>query len=168
MEGGSGKSYPVEYYAAGHGRLENRPIRLFIVDDHIPFRSELCRALKEQADIVVSGEAGSTPEAMQAIDEVKPNVLLVEMELAGIDGVETTRMLLQKLPKARIILMSLHNDEERVLEGLRAGALAHISKFSQPEEFACAIRSVDRGEAWIDMQTTARVLRELRRSYEAP
>ena len=145
-------------------RAKRDAIHLLIVDNHAKYRAELRRLLQDEPDIAICGEAQNQAEAMRLARKKKPDVILMDLELAEDNSVQAVRDLCIEQPFSRIILMVLHYDAGLVLEGLRAGAWAHISKFSPPVEFAKVVRGVHRGMTCVDSQIMGRILDELKLS----
>ena len=136
-------------------------IRLLIADDHAKYRAELRRLLQDEPDIAVNGEAQDEVETVRMAHKLKPDVILMDLEMAEDSSIQAVRDICVRQPNTRIILMVQHNDEQLVMDGLRAGAWAHISKFSPPAEFAWMVRRVYSGLVCVDSQIMGRILQEL-------
>jgi DNA-binding NarL/FixJ family response regulator len=148
----------------GLRRAKKAAIQLLIVDDHAKYRDELRRLLQDEPDIAICGEAQDGAEAVRMASKLKPDVILMDLELAESCSVQVVKDVCVLLPLTRVILMVLHGDDPLVLEGLRAGAWAHISKFSPPAEFARAVRKVHKGLACVDSQFMGKILEEIQHS----
>jgi two-component system, NarL family, response regulator LiaR len=133
-------------------------IRVLIVDDHIVVRQGLRTFLGMLKDIEVAGEAGSGAEALTAAEKVKPDVVLMDLVMPVMDGVETTRRLLEARPGTRVIVLTSFAEDEKIFPAIRAGASAYLLKDVTPAELAETIRAVARGESRLHPDVTRRVL----------
>ena len=125
------------------------PIRILIVDDHGLLRAGLRTLLLGDANLEVVGDATSGEEALQVAQAANPQVVLMDMSLPGIDGLETTRKLVQMLPGVRVLMMTMHEDSELVRACIRAGAKGFITKRAAESELIDAIYAVQRGIIYI-------------------
>ncbi len=141
--------------------MEN-PIRVLVVDDHFVVRKGVCALLGGASDITVVGEAG---DGLQAVDEASrcaPQVVLMDLKLPGLDGVEATRRILAAQPAVGIVVLTGTDVEEEVLTAISAGAVGYLAKSSRREDFLAAIRQVSRGEAWLPPRLTRNLLAYLK------
>lgn len=145
-------------------RSENRPIRLLIIDGHARYRAELRRLLQEEPDMEISGEAEDSCSLVPLAASLRPDVILLDIKLIGGGDAALLRKVTATRPGIGVVMMTSDTDDEAVLNSLRAGAMANISKFSSPAEFARVIRCVFHGGVWIDTYTTALILKEIRQS----
>jgi DNA-binding NarL/FixJ family response regulator len=120
--------------------------RILVVDDHPLFREGLQLALASAADLEVVGAAADATQALQLVERALPDIVLCDINLPGMDGLELARQLRRLYPQVRVIMVTLHMDDERILAALRAGAAAFLTKDSAGEELIGAIRQVARGE----------------------
>ena len=121
-------------------------IRILLVDDHALFRAGLGRLLGESGDIVVAGEASCGEEALAKVDQLQPDLVLMDLSMPGIDGVTATRRILASHPEVRILVLSSFADRINVLDALDAGAVGYLLKDSRPEDLVLGIRSaLERG-----------------------
>jgi DNA-binding NarL/FixJ family response regulator len=139
------------------------PITLLLVDDQRLMRDGLRTLLELEDDLKVVGEAGNGEEALARYAEYTPAVVLMDIRMPGMDGVETTRRLRARYPNARIIILTTFDDDEYVFEGLRAGAVGYLLKAVSGDELATAIRTVAQGGALIDPAVTHKVVAEFAR-----
>ena len=123
-----------------------RTINLLIVDDHPLFRQGVRYSLQEEHDIKVVGDAASAEEALQFISVTPPDVMIVDLNLPGIDGLELTRQIHRTYPSLGVIMLSMHESDEQAFNALRAGAAAYYSKEISSVQLAQIIRRVARGE----------------------
>jgi DNA-binding NarL/FixJ family response regulator len=135
-----------------------KPIRVLVVDDHYVVRKGVCALLADVADIVVVGEAKDGLQAVEEAGRCDPQVILMDLHLPKLDGVEAIRRILAAQPKVGIVALTGSDREEEALAVLQAGALGYLGKTSQREEFLAAIRVVARGEAWLPPHLTRRLL----------
>jgi len=127
-------------------------IRVMLVDDHALVRMGF-RMLLADAQVEVVCEAGSGEQACQAYAAVAPDVVVMDLSMPGMGGLEATRRLLAQDPKARILALSAHEDTAHPRRVLRAGALGYLAKRSAPEALIAAVTAVARGERYLDAQT---------------
>ena len=138
-------------------------IRLLIVDDQRLMREGLRTLLELEPDIQVAGEAGDGQEALQLYASLQPDVVLMDIRMPIMDGVEATRQLLQGFPQSRVIILTTFDDDAYVFDGLRAGALGYLLKDVSGDELAEAIRQVAGGGALIEPSVARKVLAEFAR-----
>ncbi|HEX9796878.1 MAG TPA: response regulator transcription factor [Anaerolineales bacterium] len=121
-------------------------IRVLVVDDHALLRRGLQSMLSSYSDIEVVGEASNGPEAIEAVNTLQPDIVLLDIRMPGVDGTEVAHQLQHYAPETRIIIVSAYAHEEHVLEAIRAGAYAYVLKQSADQDLAETIRQVSRGE----------------------
>jgi DNA-binding NarL/FixJ family response regulator len=138
-------------------------IRLLLVDDQRLMREGLRTLLELEEDLCVAGEAEDGAAALAHYAQLQPDVVLMDVRMPGMDGVEATRRLLGDWPDARVIILTTFDEDEYVFEGLRAGARGYLLKALSGEELATAIRTVHRGDALLDPAVTAKVMAEFAR-----
>jgi DNA-binding NarL/FixJ family response regulator len=122
-------------------------IRVLIADDHVAFRGGLRALLETADDIAVSGEAASGDEAIAAVRRVQPDVVLMDVNMPGIDGIEATRRIVDGTPHVAVVVLTMHDDDDTVFEAVRAGARGYVLKGAQRAELIRAVRAVAAGEA---------------------
>lgn len=127
-------------------------IRVMLVDDHALVRMGF-RMLLGDARIEVVAEAGDGEQACLDYPRVKPDVVVMDLSMPGMGGLEAVRRLIAQDPKARVLALSAHEDAVHPQRVLRAGALGYLAKRSAPETLAAAVRAVARGERYLDPQT---------------
>jgi two-component system invasion response regulator UvrY len=123
-----------------------------LVDDHALVRMGF-RMLLADAQVEVVAEAGDGEQACQDYPRVRPDVVVMDLSMPGMGGIEAVRRLLAQDPKARVLALSAHEDTAHPRRVLRAGALGYLAKRSAPEALAAAVRAVARGEHYVDPQT---------------
>jgi NarL family two-component system response regulator LiaR len=137
---------------------EQPRIRVLIVDDHAVVREGLRTFLGMLPDIEIAGEAVDGAGAVEAAAKVHPDVVLMDLVMPGMDGVEATRKVREQNPDARVIVLTSFAEEEKVFPALRAGAAGSLLKDVKPAELAETIRAVARGESRLSPDVTKKVL----------
>lgn len=139
------------------------PIRILLVDDQKLMREGLRILLELEPDLQVVGEAADGQAALQAYASHQPDVVLMDVRMPGMDGVEATWRLRERWPEARVVILTTFDDNEYVFEALRAGALGYLLKDVSGEELANAVRKVATGGALIEPSVARKVLAEFAR-----
>ncbi len=142
------------------------PIRVLIVDDHEVVREGLRNFLELQDGMEIAGEAGDGEEGVALAGELQPDVVLMDLVMPKVGGVEAMRALRERVPGTRVIVLTSFIDDEHVLPAMRAGAAGYLLKNVQPQELARAIRTADAGEALIDPAVAARLVDALAESEQ--
>ena len=138
-------------------------IRYLIVDDQSLFREGLRMLLSVQSEFEVVGEAANGQEAVRLSGKVSPDVILMDLQMPVLDGVAATRQLRLEQPNCRIIVLTTFDDDEKVFEGLRAGAVGYLLKDAPSEKLFEAIRGAARGESFLQGSVAAKVVAEFAR-----
>lgn len=141
----------------------SEPIRVLLVDDQRLMRDGLHTLLDLESDITVVGEAESGQHALEEVATHQPDVVLMDVRMPGMDGVEATRRLQDQSPDVKVIILTTFDEDEFVFEGLRAGAVGYLLKAVSSDELAAAIRTVAAGNALIDPSVTRKVMAEFAR-----
>jgi len=139
------------------------PIRILIVDDQRLMREGLRTLLELESDLKVAGEAEDGQAALEQYEAIDPDVVLMDIRMPRLDGVEATRRLRQRWPEARVIILTTFDDDAYVFDGLRAGALGYMLKDVSGQELAEAVRTVAAGGALIEPSVARKVLAEFSR-----
>jgi DNA-binding NarL/FixJ family response regulator len=137
-------------------------IRVLVVDDHFVVRAGIYNLLKGVPGIVVVGEAEDGQQAVEEAKRCVPDVILMDLRLPQLDGVEATRQILAAQPGVGIVILTTVDAEADVLAAIEAGALGYVAKSSRKEELLEAIRSIARGDAWLPPHLTRRLLTHLK------
>jgi two-component system, NarL family, response regulator LiaR len=135
--------------ASAHSEGLKNPVRVLVVDDHFVVRKGVCALLAGAADIAVVGEAGDGRQAVDAAGPCNPQVILMDLKLPELDGVEAIREILAVRPEVGIVVVTGTDVEAEVLTAISAGALGYLAKTASREDFLAAIRHVSRGETWL-------------------
>jgi two-component system invasion response regulator UvrY len=137
--------------------IADRKIRVMLVDDHAVVRVGFRMLLNASADIEVVDEADSGEAAYQRYPETRPDVVVMDLAMPGIGGIETARRLLARDADARVLVLSAHEDTVHLKRVLKAGALGYISKRSAPEDLIGAVRSVAEGRLYLDAEVARKL-----------
>jgi two-component system, NarL family, response regulator NreC len=144
-------------------------IRLLLVDDHEVVRSGLRMLLENQSDMLIIGEASTARQAILIAQELNPDIILMDITLPDFSGIEATRQLQKAGCAAKIIALTIHEDEQFFFEMLKAGASGYVSKRAAPDDLMDAIRTVHHGEVYIYPQLTKLLVDDfLNRANEEP
>lgn len=137
------------------------PARVLIVDDQGLFRSGLARLLEEDQGVTVVGEAADGNQAVAMAIKLRPDVILMDLKMPNLDGIEATRQLARELPETRVLILTTFDADIHVLEALRVGASGYVLKDSTPEAIVTSIHSVMAGERVMAGAVANRVLNML-------
>ena len=137
------------------------PIRVLIADDHAVVRIGIRALLTTEKDILVVGEANDGLEALNQANALNPDVILMDLMMPRMDGIEATRRITEHQPKARILVLTSFAADDKVFPAIKAGALGYLLKDSGPEELVKAIHGVYRGEPSLEPSIARKVLLEL-------
>jgi DNA-binding NarL/FixJ family response regulator len=132
--------------------------RVFIVDDHRVVRDCMTMILQPESDIVVVGGTNSGLSAVQLIAGFNPDVVLMDIYMPDLDGIQATRQLRSQFPDLRIVIVSAYSKQELVQEALQAGACGFVAKLSTAEELSAAIRTVAAGKIYLSPDISANIL----------
>jgi DNA-binding NarL/FixJ family response regulator len=136
------------------------PLKILIADDHRLFRDGLRNLLDKQEGFVVVGEAADGLEALAATRKLRPDIVLMDISMPALNGVEATRRILSEVGAARIIMLSMHSDRSFVIESLKAGAMGYLLKDSAFEELLLALTAVSANRVYLSRLVNDSVLHE--------
>lgn len=141
--------------------MDTPPIRVLLTDDHAIVRKGVRALLATEPDIQIIGEASNGAEAVTQAEALCPDVILMDLMMPKLDGIEATRQITVKIPGARVIVLTSFAADEKVFPAIKAGALGYLLKDSGPEELVRAIRQVYRGEPSLEPSIARKLLFEL-------
>lgn len=136
-------------------------IRILLVDDHAVLRAGLRMLLDAQKDMTVLGEAGDGSEAMTLASSLKPDVILLDLSMPGLGGLDALPALRKAVPSARILVLTMHDDESYLKQALRGGAAGYVLKKAADSELLSAVRAVAKGEVYVHPSLTRVLVEEL-------
>ncbi|MFZ5918868.1 MAG: response regulator [Chloroflexota bacterium] len=139
----------------------NGAIGVLVADDHAIVRKGICALLATEPGIEVVGEAHDGQEAVIEAQRLRPDVILMDLVMPGVDGLEAIRRILACQPGARILVLTSFAGDDKVFPAVRAGALGYLLKDSGPQDLVRAIHQVYRGESWLHPTIARRLLQEL-------
>jgi len=142
------------------------PLRLLLVDDHALFREGLTSLLSYQDDFTVVGEAEDAQSALAQARALAPDIVLMDIELPGEDGVSTTQQLKMEMPAVTVVMLTVHDDSQTLFEAIKAGAQGYLVKNVRSWELLERLRGLAQGEAAISRRMAARILEEIRGQNE--
>jgi len=143
-----------------------QPLRLLLVDDHALLREGLISLLSYQDDFTIVGEAEDAESALTQARALKPDLVLMDIELPGEDGVTATRRLTIEMPAVTVVMLTVHDDSQTLFEAIKAGAQGYLVKNMRSRELLEQLRGLARGEAAISRRIAARILAEIRGQTE--
>jgi len=142
-------------------------IKVLLVDDHEMVRIGLAAVLGTEEGIEVVGEASNGQEGIRLAQEYKPDVVLMDLVMEGMDGVETTRKLMKLMPEVKVIVLTSYLDDEKLYPVIEAGAFSYLLKTSRASEIAQAIRAAVKGQSVLEQQVAAKMMNRLRQPKQA-
>jgi len=143
------------------------PIRLVLVDDHVIVREGLRHVLEEAPEFTIIGEGGTAAEAIALANALRPDVLVLDISMPGGSGLGAVPEILERVPQVRILMLSVHDDAEYILEAVRLGAHGYCRKDSAPDELRRAIKTVWEGNTYFSPLVAQRVAQALREGKSA-
>lgn len=139
-----------------------KPIRVLVVDDQAIVRKGICALLTQAEGLAVVGEAAEGQEAVSKAAALQPDVVLMDLVMPGIDGIEATRQITTHLPGVRVLVLTSFTGDDMIFPAIKAGALGYLLKDSEPANLIRAIRRIHSGEPSLHPNVASKVLRELR------
>jgi two-component system, NarL family, response regulator NreC len=143
-------------------------IRILLADDHAMVRQGFRMILGSQTDMEIVGEAGNGREAVEQAEKLQPDVIVMDVAMPELNGIEATRKITAALPRSRILALSMHKDSVYVREILRAGARGYLLKDSIDRDLLAAVRAVAKGEGYLSPAVSDAVLSDYRKHVTAP
>ncbi|MDO7908873.1 response regulator transcription factor [Paenibacillus sp. JX-17] len=138
------------------------PVKVLLVDDHEMVRIGLAAVLGTEEGIEVVGEAGSGEEGIRLASEYHPDVILMDLVMEGMDGIETTRRIMSMYPECKVIVLTSYLDDEKMYPVIEAGAFSYLLKTSRASEVAEAIRAAARGQSVLESQVASKMMNRFR------
>lgn len=135
----------------------NQLIRVMLTDDHAVVRSGLGRLLEQNEGIRIVGEAESGEQAYQTFPEINPDVLVMDMSMPGMGGLEAMRRILNRWPQARVIMFSMHENATFAIQSMTSGALGYVAKSGHAEDLVKAVREVAQGRSFLSSDMAQKV-----------
>ena len=145
---------------------KERKIRVMVVDDHALFRDGMVSVVTNQPDMEVVGEASDGLEAFIMAQQLQPNVILMDINMPGTDGLEATRLITQALPDTHIIMLTVRDNDEQIFEAIRNGAVGYLLKTIRARDLIDMIHAAAKGQAALSPGLALRVMSEFRRLGE--
>ncbi len=139
------------------------PIRVLLADDHALFRRGVADLLTAERDFELVGEAGDGAQALEMARELMPDVILMDISMPGMDGLEATRRIKAEIPYVRIVILTVSDGESSLIDAVKSGAQGYLLKNVEPQLLLGTLRGVIRGEASVSPVMAARLLEELAR-----
>lgn len=133
-------------------------ITIVVVDDHPVVRNGLVSLLRTIPQLEVVGEAADGETAVQVVDEHQPDVVLMDVRMPGMDGIEATRIIREQTPRSRVLILTMHDDDATVFTAMKAGAQGYLLKESEQDDIVRAVHGVVAGEAIFGQGVATRVL----------
>ncbi len=137
------------------------PLRILLVDDHAVLRSGLRLLIDNQADLQVVGEAGTAAEALGKVRALQPDIIILDLNMPGMDGLTAIPLLQQESPQSRILILTMHDDVNYLQGALRTGASGYILKKAVDTELLMAIQTVMRGETYVHSAMSEKLLQKI-------
>jgi DNA-binding NarL/FixJ family response regulator len=149
-----------------HSEIRNG-IRVLLAEDHTIVRKGLRSLLDGEAGIEVIGEAKDGREAVEKVGQLLPDVVLMDIAMPGLNGLEATRRIKKRFPEVQVVILTVHANEEYIFQILRAGASGYVVKQAAPTELLSAIQAACRGESFLSPSVSRKVIEEYIRQAEA-
>lgn len=139
------------------------PIRLLLADDHRMFRQGLRELIERKTAYAVVGEAATGREVLAQVAALRPDIVLLDIQMPELDGITTARLLATSYPETKIIMLTMYREDQQLIEAIRAGACAYLLKDADAEELIHVIGRVARGDVVLDQNLTRQVFDAVRR-----
>jgi DNA-binding NarL/FixJ family response regulator len=138
-----------------------KPIRVLLVDDHHLFREGLAQILERAKDFRVVGEASDGPEGLKKAKELKPDLVLMDIQMPGGDGIEATRGIREALPDTKVVILTIFEEEKKLIEAIKNGAHGYVLKNIRPDALFATLRGIFRGEVAISRVMASKIIGQL-------
>jgi DNA-binding NarL/FixJ family response regulator len=147
---------------------DDPPVRILVVDDHALLRQGLVKVLAEERDLQVVGEAANGREAIAKAAELMPDVILMDISMPEVDGLEATRRIKQEMPYVRIVILTIADDDQSLFEAVKSGAQGYLLKNVDPPHLVNTVRRVAAGETAISRTMASKLIGEFATSPQRP
>ncbi|WP_439583418.1 response regulator transcription factor [Dyadobacter bucti] len=137
------------------------PIRILVVDDHSVVRQGIITLLEDEEDIFIAGEASDGDEVLQKVEDVNPDVVLLDLTMPRMSGLDAMKELIPVHPDVRILVFSMHNNPDYIISALQNGAAGYLQKDTSRDEILRAVRSVVKGELYFPPDASSVIIRNL-------
>ena len=148
--------------------MQTQVIRTLLVDDHELFRNGIASMLNAQPDIEVVGEAGDGLEGRFRANALKPDLILLDINMPGMNGLEALELICADLPEVTVIMLTIHDEDEQLMKAIRGGAKGYILKNTNSEEFILMLRKVLKEGSALSPQLTSKVMANIAKSVSVP
>jgi DNA-binding NarL/FixJ family response regulator len=128
------------------------PIKVFLADDHTVIREGLCSLLKKQNDITVIGDAGDGYQAVDQVQKLRPDVVIMDIAMPKLNGIEATHQIRKSCPKTQVVILSMYSSTEHIFQSLKAGARGYLLKESAGMELVAAVRAAYAGRRYLSQK----------------
>ena len=135
-------------------------LRILVADDHTIVREGLCVLLEKESDLEVVGQAASGAQAIELARKLRPDVIVMDISMPEINGIEATRQITAEFPEIRVLALSMESDRRSIVEVLKAGATGYVLKDAAFVELACAIRTVSANDTYLGPRITSLIIKE--------
>jgi DNA-binding NarL/FixJ family response regulator len=143
-------------------------IKVLLVEDHLLTRIGLKTVMERTADIKIVGEAENGEQAVEKANELRPDIILMDVGMPVMDGIEAAKLIRDKLPETQVIMLTSHDNDRDIFASLSAGASGYCLKDVMPDRLYAAIRSVHEGDVWLDSTIAKKVMRDYSGRPSAP
>ncbi len=143
-----------------------KKIRILLVEDHTIVRKGLCSLLDSDPGIEVIGESENGIDALKKAEELQPDIIVMDIAMPGLNGLEATKQIKKRFPKIKILVLTMHENEEYILQTLQAGALGYLIKKAAPKDLILAIHTIFRGNFFLSPSISKTVIDEYLRLSE--
>lgn len=141
-------------------KVPGKSIRILVADDHVIFRTGLARIVREENGMDVVGEVGDGHLAVEAARRLRPDVILMDISMPGLSGIDSTVEIIKSLPDTKILMLTIYDEDEFLFRSLHAGAAGYLLKGADIDDLLRAIRTVDSGEIFIYPQMATKLVQE--------
>jgi two-component system response regulator NreC len=142
-------------------RRAGTKIRCLLVDDHALLRQGLRRLLQDEADVEVVGEAGDAASALERVTQLRPDIVLMDIGMPGVSPFDAARVIQADYPQTQVVFLTMHEDQDYVMQGLQAGAAAYVLKDTPADKLASVLREVQQGKKYVSPEVLGGLLSQV-------